>query len=63
MIWAGYYDKFYDWSESTQVKKLSSVGSLGRADEVTEVMIELAYNHEDVVNRIARKTIFTGVGS
>lgn len=63
MIWAGYYDKFHDWSESTQVKKFSFVESLSAADEVTEVMIELAYNHEDVVNRIARKAIFTGGGS
>lgn len=31
--------------------------SFGPADEVTEVMVELAYDHEDVVNRIARKAI------
>ena len=57
MTWAEYYDKFYDWPESTRIKKLSSVESLGPADEVTEVMIDLAYDHEDVVNRIARKAI------
>ncbi len=44
-------------------KKFSSVESLGPIDEVTEVMIDLAYNHEDVVNRFARKAIFTGGGS
>ena len=47
----------------TGIKMFSSVESLGPADEVTEIMIELAYNHDDVVNRIARKTIFAGVGS
>ena len=25
MEWAEYYEKFYDWAESTQIKKLSLV--------------------------------------
>lgn len=57
MTWDEYYDKFYDWSESTQIKKLSSVEALGDADEVTEIMVEFAFDHEDIVNRIARKAI------
>ena len=57
MTWDEYYDKFYDWAESTQIKKLSSVESLGPADEVTEVMMSFAFGHEDIVNRIARKAI------
>ena len=57
MTWEEYYDKFYDWSENNQIKKLSLVGSLGPADEVTEVMMELAFNHPDVVDGIAKKAI------
>ena len=57
MTWEEYYDKFYDWAESTQVRKLSSVDSLGAAEEVAEVMLEFAFNREDIVNRIARKAI------
>ena len=57
MTWEEYYDKFYDWSENTQVNKLSSVESLGPADEVAEIMLEFAFNREDIVNRIARKAI------
>lgn len=57
MTWEEYYDRFYDWSESTQIKKLSSVEALGDANEVTEIMVEFAFNHEDIVNRIARKAI------
>lgn len=45
------------FSKCTQIKKLSSVESLGAADEVAEVMMEFAFNHEDIVNRIARKAI------
>lgn len=57
MTWAEYYDKFYDWAEGTQIKKLSSVEELGPAEEVAEVMLEFAFNREDIVNRIARKAI------
>ena len=57
MTWEEYYDKFYDWAESTQISKLSTVGALGAPDEVTEVMLELTFNHEDIANRIARKAI------
>ena len=38
MTWEEYYDKFYDWAESAQIKKLPSVDALGPADEVTEGM-------------------------
>lgn len=57
MTWEEYYDKFYDWSESTQISRLSSVEALGPAEEVAEVMLEFAFNREDIVNRIARKAI------
>lgn len=57
MTWAEYYENFYDWSESTRISRLSSVGILGTAEEVAEVMLEFAFNHEDIVNRIARKAI------
>ena len=57
MTWEDYYDKFYDWAESTQIKKLSSVEQYGSAEEVTEIMMEFAFDHEDIVNRMARKAI------
>ena len=57
ITWEEYYDKFYDWAESTQIKKLSSVKKYGSAEEVTEIMPEFAFVHEDIVNRMARKAI------
>ena len=57
MEWAEYYEKFYDWAESTQIKKLSLVEALGPGDEVAEVMMSFAFDHDDIVNRIARKAI------
>ena len=42
--WDEYYEKFYDWAESTQVRNLSALTSLGSADEVGEIIIELQVN-------------------
>ncbi len=57
MTWDEYYEKYYAWAESTRIKKLSSVDALGPSDEVTEVMMDLTFNHEEIANRIARKAI------
>ena len=57
MTWEEYYDKYYDWADSTKIKKLSSVEKLGPADEVTDVMMDLTFEHEEISNRIARKAI------
>lgn len=57
MTWEEYYDKFYDWARSTQIKHLSSVEHLGSEDEVAEVLMELAFDRKDVANRLARRSI------
>jgi len=57
MTWEDYYDKFYDWSRSTQIKHLSSVGKLGPKDEVAEIMMEFAFDRQDIANRVARRAI------
>lgn len=56
MTWADYYDRFYDWAESTQVRYLSSLSSLGPADEVGEIIIELQVN-VPAANRLLRKAV------
>lgn len=38
MTWEEYYDKFYEWSENTQVNKLSSVESLDPAERHTAIL-------------------------
>ena len=57
MTWEEFYDNYYDWAESTAIKKLSSVDKLGNADEVAEIVSDLFFHHKDVCNRIARKAI------
>ena len=56
MTWADYYDRFYDWAESTQVRNLSGLTSLGSADEVGEIIIELQVN-VPASNRLLRKAV------
>ena len=51
-----YYEKFYDWAESTQVRNLSGLTSLGSADEVGEIIIELQVN-VPAANRLLRKAV------
>lgn len=54
--WDEYYEKFYDWAESTQVCNLSALSSLGTADEVGEIIIELQVN-VPAANRLLRKAV------
>ena len=54
--WDEYYEKFYDWAESTQVRNLSALTSLGSADEVGEIIIELQVN-VPVANRLLKKAV------
>ena len=57
MTWSEFYDNFYDWAESTAIKKLSSVDKYGSADEVTEIINEFCFNHKEISERMARKAI------
>lgn len=59
MTWAEYYDKFYDWSESTQISRLSSVKDFGPSDEVCE--IAEAFCDEKIASRLIRKALAAGV--
>ncbi len=56
--WDEYYEKFYDWAESTQVRNLSALTSLGNADEVAELIIELQVN-VPAANRLLKKAVET----
>lgn len=52
--WEEYFEKFYDWAESTQVRNLSQLTTLGDADEVAEIIIELQVN-VPVANRLLKR--------
>lgn len=54
--WDEYYEKFYDWSESTRVSSLSGLTSLGPAEEVGEIISELR-SDASAANRLLRKAV------
>jgi len=56
VVWEDYYERFYDWAESTQVRYLSKLNTLGPADEVAEIIIELQVN-VPAADRLLRKAV------
>jgi len=55
--WDEYYEKFYDWAESTQIRNLSAITSLGPADEVAEIIIELQVHSIPAANRLLKRAV------
>lgn len=55
--WEEYYEKFYDWAESTRVRNLSELISLGSADEVGEIIIELQFDNINASNRLLKRAV------
>ena len=53
MDWDSYYEKFYEWATSTQIKKMSSLTSFGASAEVAEVAQE--YMDEKAASRLIKK--------
>lgn len=57
--WDEYYEKFYDWATSTQIKHISDLTSYGSADEITECALE--YCDEKAASRLVNKALDAGV--
>ena len=58
MTWETYYDKFYDWAESTAVSHLSRLTDFGPSAEVCEIAQMFS---EAAANRLIRKALASGV--
>lgn len=54
--WHEYYENFYNWAQSTRIRNLSALTSLGLADEVGEIIIELQENIT-AANRLLKKAV------
>lgn len=57
--WDEYYEKFYDWATSTQIKHISDLTSYGSPDEITECVIEFC--DEKAGSRLINKALDAGV--
>lgn len=59
VTWKEYYDRFYDWEESTQLRHLSSLTDFGPSAEVCELACD--FFEEKSANRFVKKAIASGV--
>lgn len=59
MDWETFYDRFFDWSTSTQINRISSLKTFGASAEVVEVAQVFA--EEKIASRFIRKAVAAGV--
>ena len=59
MMWCDFFDKFYDWSESTVRSRISALEDIGTSEEVVEVVISLTDEKAKV--QLVRKALKMGV--
>ena len=59
MDWKTYYDRFYEWEESTQLRYLAALTNFGPSPEVCE--LAAAFYKEASANRLIKKALSAGV--
>lgn len=60
MDWCTYYERFYDWADSTQVSRISSIDHFGDvSDEVAQIAIDLF--DCKAATRLVRRALSYGV--
>lgn len=59
MTWETYYEKFYEWADSTQVTNMSKLENLGPSEEICE--IAQAFYEEKHATRLVKKALAAGV--
>lgn len=57
--WDDFYDEFYDWSESTQISRMSGLTDFGPSSEVFDVATE--YADPKIATRFLKKAVKAGV--
>ena len=61
MEWFEYYERFYDWAESTQINRISGLTDFGPSCEVVEIAQSLS--DEKAISRLIRKALDEDIGS
>ena len=59
MTWETFYDRFYDWADSTQISNISKLENFGPSAEVCE--IASAFIDEKAATRLVKKALAAGV--
>lgn len=61
LSWKSYYDKFYDWEESTQKNYSNRLSGFGPAEEVWEIAQEFAFSDEKFASNFLQRALDAGV--
>ncbi len=59
MVWQEYYSRFYDWAESTQLSRISSLTDFGDIREICEIAEN--FMNEKGASRLVRKALSQNV--
>ena len=59
MEWVDYYDRFYDWAESTQISRISGLTGFDSSAEVAEIVCNIF--DSNAASRLVRKAMAEGV--
>ena len=59
MTWETFYDRFYDWADSTQISNISKLTDFGPSAEVCE--IATSFVDEKAATRLVKKALAAGV--
>lgn len=59
MEWADYYERFYDWAESTRISRMSGLTDFDSSSEVFEIAQE--FTDDKVAIRLVNKALADGV--
>ena len=59
LTWETFYDRFYDWAESTQISNISKLENFGPSSEVCEIALD--FMDEKIATRFVKKALAAGV--
>ena len=59
MEWVDYYDKVFDWSESTRVRRISDLTDIGSPDEIVDAA--QAFDEDKNASKLIKKALNLGV--
>lgn len=59
MKWEDYYDRFWDWAESTQISRISTLTDFTSSVEVAEIANE--FFDEKISTRLAKRAMQNGI--
>ena len=61
VTWQQYYDKFYDWEDSTRISRISSITDFSGAKTEEIIEVALSFVDGDPATRLLKRALAGGV--